>query len=71
MKICLSEAMAETIGDRVRTLALESEVVVLRADGSSSADLANTSVFCFSVDLSQQEGSLHEAWSLLQQPSLV
>lgn len=71
MKICLSEAMADTIGDRVRALAPESEVVVLQADGAASADLADTSVFCFSVDLSQHEGSMQAAWDLLQQPSLA
>jgi phosphoglycerate dehydrogenase-like enzyme len=70
VKICLSETMADLIGDDISALAQNAELVRIQPDGTCEGDAAGSDVFLFSVDLAASDASLAAAWSVLQLTSL-
>ena len=70
MKICMSEAMAEAHGERVRALAPQAEIVCLCPDGSYRGDPAGIEVVLFTLDMVLEPRSAGEAAALLGRKGL-
>ena len=69
-RLCLSEPMYERIGADLASIVPDVELVRLQPDGTYRGDPEGVEIFCFSVDLADNEDSLMQAGMLLLADSL-
>lgn len=70
-KLCLSESMYRRIRENLERDHPELEVVRMQTDGTHEGDPRGTTIFCFSVDMTDTQESLLGALEVLSMDSLV